>query len=199
MMRAAPTGTVFLARADARGMNACPQSARVAKWQPQRTQNPPPSKGMKVRVLSRALAATIVGGGQRFRRDRVQRAQATTPASADASMSANTSTDAQPRFERRSLYESPLPGTPTVPSTRSLRTLTVAPGRPADNEAPVLERLIRKNFPSGMILRKRKKPIDDTLGPTPACRKPQTTGRNRGFLMTLCPPRRTCFSRHRRP
>jgi len=114
-------------------------------------------------------------------------------------MSANTSTDAQPRFERRSLYESPLPGTPTVPSTRSLRTLTVAPGRPADNEAPVFERLIRKNFPSGMILRKRKKPIDDTLGPTTACREPQPTGRNRGFLMTLCPPRRTCFSRHRRP
>ena len=166
-----PTGTVFLARTDARGVNACPQSARVAKWQPQRTQNPPPSKGMKVRVLSRALAATIVGSVQRFRRYRVQRAQMTTPASADVSTSAKTSTDAHPRFESCSLYESPLPGIPTVPSTRSLRTLTVAPGRPADNEAPVFERLIRKNFPSGIILRKRKKPIeDDDRGPL---RRPQ--------------------------
>jgi len=33
------------------------QDARVAKWQPQRIQNPPPLKGMKVRVLSRALAS----------------------------------------------------------------------------------------------------------------------------------------------
>jgi hypothetical protein len=64
MTRGASAGTVFLARTDARGMNACPQSARVAKWQPQRTQNPPPSKGMKVRVLSRALAATIAGEAQ---------------------------------------------------------------------------------------------------------------------------------------
>lgn len=64
-----------------------------------------------------------------------------------------------------------------MPSTRSLRTFTVAPGGPADNDAPVFERLIRKNFPSGMILRKRKKPIDDTLGRAPACRKPRTTGR----------------------
>jgi hypothetical protein len=56
MTRTTPTGTVFLARTDARGMNACPQSARVAKWQPQQTQNLPPYKGMKVRVLSRALA-----------------------------------------------------------------------------------------------------------------------------------------------
>lgn len=40
------------------------QDARVAKWQPQRTQNPPPSKGMKVRVLSRALAASIAGEAQ---------------------------------------------------------------------------------------------------------------------------------------
>ena len=62
--RPAPTGTVFLARLDARGMNARPQSARVAKWQPQRTQNPPPSKGMKVRVLSRALAVSIAGDAQ---------------------------------------------------------------------------------------------------------------------------------------
>ena len=64
MTRATPTGTVFLARTDARGVNARPQSARVAKWQPQRTQNPPPSKGMKVRVLSRALAASIAGEAQ---------------------------------------------------------------------------------------------------------------------------------------
>ena len=64
MTHATPTGTVFLARTDARGVNARPQSARVAKWQPQRTQNPPPSKGMKVRVLSRALAASIAGEAQ---------------------------------------------------------------------------------------------------------------------------------------
>ena len=99
----------------------------------------------------------------------------TTPSSADDSISAKTSTDAQPRFERRSLYESPLPGIPTVPSTRSLRTLTVAPGRPADNEVPVFERLIRKNFPSGIDLRKRKKPIGETLGGHPARRKPRPT------------------------
>jgi hypothetical protein len=55
-------------------MNACPQSARVAKWQPQRTQNPPPSKGVKVRVLSRALAAKIADVAPASSRDRVQRA-----------------------------------------------------------------------------------------------------------------------------
>ena len=82
MTRRAPAGTVFLARSDARGMNACPQSARVAKWQPQRTQNPPPSKGMKVRVLSRALAATIF------------RSRATTP---EAQRSARAQDDAGER------------------------------------------------------------------------------------------------------
>ena len=49
-------GSDFLAGEPARGVNRHPQSARVAKWQPQQTQNLPPSKGMKVRVLSRALA-----------------------------------------------------------------------------------------------------------------------------------------------
>ena len=62
-----------------------------------------------------------------------------------------------------------------MPSTRSLRTLTVAPGRPADNEVPVFERLIRKNFPSGIDLRKRKKPIGDTLEDDPFGREPRPT------------------------
>ena len=108
-------------------------------------------------------------------------------------------TDAQPRFENRSLYESPLPGIPTVPSTRSLRTLTVAPGRPADNEGPVFERLIRKNFPSGIDLRKRKKPIDETLGGTPPAASPGRPGRKRALFMTLPHPRRTCFYRPHHP
>ncbi len=111
----------------------------------------------------------------------------TTPASADDSISAKKSTDAQPRFARRSLYESPLPGIPTVPSTRSLRTLTVAPGRPADNEVPVFERLIRKNFPSGIDLRKRKKPIDETLGGHPARRKPRPTRTEPGVSYDTIP------------
>lgn len=84
-------------------MNACPQPARVAKWQPQRTQNPPPSKGMKVRVLSRALAATIADDAQAPRRERVQRTNATTPASEAASVTAQNSSAAHPRFESRSL------------------------------------------------------------------------------------------------
>ena len=85
-------------------MNTATQAARVAKWQPQRTQNPPPSKGMKVRVLSRALAAMIADDAQATPGDRaLQRAQATTAVSEEASTSANTSTEAQPRFDRRSL------------------------------------------------------------------------------------------------
>ena len=99
----APMGTVFLARAFARRMNARTQSARVAKWQPQRTQNPPPSKGMKVRVLSRALAAKIADVAPASSRGRVQRAQATAAASDEASASAITSAEAHPRFDSRSL------------------------------------------------------------------------------------------------
>jgi hypothetical protein len=56
MHEATKAGSDFLAGKPARGVNGRPQSARVAKWQPQQTQNLPPFKGMKVRVLSRALA-----------------------------------------------------------------------------------------------------------------------------------------------
>ena len=81
-----------------------------------------------------------------------------------------------------------------MPSTRSLRTLTVTPGRPADSEAPVFEALIRKNFPSGIDLRKRKKPIDDKIGGHSTCRKSRPTWPEPGVSYDTLPTRAVLLS-----
>lgn len=54
------------------------------------------------------------------------------------------------------VYERPVPGAEMVGRTPRLPKLSVKPFPPTDDEIPDLLRLMRKPFPSGMILRKRK-------------------------------------------
>ena len=79
----------------------------------------------------------------------------------------------QPRLEILSRYDRPLPGTPTVPSTRSPLIFKVAPGRPTEVETPVFEIFRRTNFPKEILLRKRKKPMAVSIHPLRRKQKPR--------------------------